>query len=252
MKRYEKHIFALLLAAVLTFSMTGCSTAAALLLHEAEPTATPEPVSTPEPIVTPEPMPESTAEPDEPEVPATPIPGRIEITEENYQLLFAPAPDFAYIGIAYMKAPEAYGKFIDAYLPYGDTLEYLEGGYAVQSTAHGMRVYETMAEVAPENTAEDAIQVLMERYVAQAEFAGEEVAEISDVNYYEEYDIAIQAGYTTTADGGEHYTILVADIRETGYYFCAMITYLPEQYDDEQPALLAELSDVFGLELPEI
>ena len=262
MKDLKRSALALLLVLALMLPMTGCSTALVLLgdglsvtptpAPTAEPTPLPAVTAAPEPTAAPTTAPIPTAEPDEPEVPATPLPEQVEITEDNYQLLFAPAPGYDYIGIAYMKVPEGYGRFADAYLPYGGTLEYLEGGYAVRGTAHGMAVYETILQVGEGDTAEDAMELLIDRYKKQAAFYGVTEWELSDGDYYPEYDVVVLTGLATNADSGETYaTVLYTETRGGGYYFGAMITYIPSQFDEKQPELLLELSDVFALVLPD-
>ena len=46
--------------------------------------------------------------------------------------------------------------------------------------------------------------------------------------------------------------LFYADYKQDGYYLSARIVYQPELMDAEYPALLAELSDAYGLNLPEI
>ena len=100
-----------LIGAVL-LSASGCSTLAAAGLQRAAASPTPQATAVPLYTPTPEPTEKPTVEAlptaapnDSPEVPATPEPGTVQITEENYQTLFAPAPGYDHIGVAYMKAP---------------------------------------------------------------------------------------------------------------------------------------------------
>ena len=46
--------------------------------------------------------------------------------------------------------------------------------------------------------------------------------------------------------------VLYADYKDDGFYLSSCIVYQPELLDDEYPALLAELSDAYALNLPDI
>lgn len=181
-------------------------------------------------------------------------PSGVEITQENYQTLFQPTVDMGYehIGTAYFKAPEdMFGReaFLDAYLPYGDQLEYLKDGYQVQSTAHGMRVSVTMFQSG------ESAQAVVDRAYQELVDSGVDIYEegVYDSVYVEEYDAAYQQlVFFEDNRTKPRISILYADVKQQDFYLCAQITYLPEQMDDAYPALVEELSDVFGLSLPEI
>lgn len=178
----------------------------------------------------------------------------VEITQENYQALFQPAVDMGYehIGTAYFKAPEdMFGReaFLDAYIPYGDQLEHLKDGYQVQSTAHGMRVSVTMFPSG------ESAQAVVDQAYQELIDAGVDIYEegVYDTVYVEEYDAAYkQFLFFEDNRTKPRISILYADVKQQGFYLCAQITYLPEQMDDAYPTLVEELSDVFGLSLPEI
>ena len=73
---------------------------------------------------------------------------------------------------------------------------------------------------------------------------------VAEVEYVEDYDIAIQR--VAYMDGGKlRIAILYADYKQDGYYLSAQIDYLLDQQDEAYPDLLAELSDVFALNLPQ-
>lgn len=240
-------------------SASGCSTLAAAGLQRAAASPTPQatavPLYTPEPEPTEKPTVEAlpTAAPnDSPEVPATPEPGTVQITEENYQTLFAPAPGYDHIGVAYMKAPAAYSTFADAYLPYGGSIVYRDGGYTVLGSAHGISVLERVFDAGPSATAETSMESLTAYYEALLAESGESLDSLGETDYYAEYDIAVQQAQSLSGDGQyTHNAILYSDTRGNGYYFQAILLYFPEQFDEETPALLEELSDVFGMTLPQ-
>lgn len=255
-----------LIGAVL-LSASGCSTLAAAGLQRAAASPTPQatavPLHTPTPVPLYTPEPESTEKPtvealptaapnDSPEVPATPEPGTVQITEENYQMLFAPAPGYDHIGVAYMKAPAAYSTFADAYLPYGGSIVYRDGGYTVLGSAHGISVLERVFDAGPSATAETSMESLTAYYEALLAESGESLGSLGETDYYAEYDIAVQQARSLSGDGQyTHDAILYSDTRGNGYYFQAILLYFPEQFDEETPALLEELSDVFGMTLPQ-
>ena len=179
--------------------------------------------------------------------------GGVQITEENYQELFSPAVQLGYeqVGVAYIKAPEGmFGRdaFLDAYLPYGPKLEYQDDGRTVQSTAHGMSVSVTMAE------AKDA-KAAVEQAFAKFAASGADLYEdgVYESQYLGDLDIAYkQILFFENNRTLPRIAFLYADVKQEGYYLCAQITYLPEQMDEEYPALLEELRDVFALDLPQL
>lgn len=174
------------------------------------------------------------------------------ITEDNYQTLFHVAQEagYQYVGCAYHKAPEGmYGVkgYVDAYLPYGEDLVYEDDGYTVRAAAHGMEVRQTIME--SEKNARDIVDEAYDALVS----SGLDIYEggVEETQYNEEYDIACKQVTYFTEDGTiPRITLLYADYKQDGYYLCAEITYLPEQMDEEYPALLEELSDVFAMNLP--
>lgn len=173
-----------------------------------------------------------------------------EITEENYQDLFHQAVEIGYqhIGAGCIKAPaEMFGHeaFVDVYVPYSESPEFLDDGYTLRSGAHGMEVTVTIAQTDgnAQNVVEDAFAALS----AQKEIYQEGVAQ---VEYVEDYDIAIQR-VSYLENGKLRIAILYADYKQDGCYLSARIDYLLDQQDDEYPELVAELGDVFALNLPQ-
>jgi len=80
---------------------------------------------------------------------------------------------------------------------------------------------------------------------------GIELEGVAEDEYVESYDIALQR--VVYMDGGKpHIALLYADYKQEGYYLSAQIVYLLDQQDEAYPTLLAELGDVFALNLPEI
>lgn len=174
------------------------------------------------------------------------------ITGENYQSLFHLAEEdgYALIGRGYIRAPEGMSDdseaFVDVYLPYSESPEFLEDGYAVRSAAHGMDVTVTMA-----HTGGNAAAVVDEAYAALTASGVEPYEdEETQTQYVEEYDIAFRQVIYLGEEDTPRLTILYADRKQEGYYLSARITYLLEQTDDDYPLLVEELGDVFALSLP--
>lgn len=179
--------------------------------------------------------------------------GEGEVTAENYQSLFQLAADQGYesIGVAYIRAPaDMFGKeaFVDAYIPYGERA-YLNDGYAVESTAHGMRVGVTLAysEVGAKDVVDRAYQSLVD--------GGMDLYDegVYDTEYFPDEDIAYkQITYFEGGGAKPRVALLYADTRREGYYLAAQITYLLDETDDGYSTQVEELGDVYALELPEI
>lgn len=179
---------------------------------------------------------------------------QVEITEDNYQALFhlAEELDYAKTAVGYIKAPyEMFGHeaFVDVHVPYSEAPVFLEEGYALRSAAHGMEVTATIAV-----SGGSAEAVVDQAYEAMKN-AGADIYEdgVSDTTYFEEYDIAVkQVLYFEDNRTKPRVAILYADYKQEGCYLSAQITYLPEQMDDDYPALRQELSSAYALTLPEL
>lgn len=178
-----------------------------------------------------------------------------ELTDENYRSFFQPAKDFGYtyVGRAYCKAPQGmFGKesFLDAYLPFSDNLTYSEDGQTLWSSAHGMQVLQTTAytEENAQAVVEQAYQELVDADINFLE------SEVGETQYDAAYDIAFKpvGFYEDTGNGKQpRIAVLYADRKQEHYYLYAQITYMPEQFDEQYPAMLEELRDAFGLSLPQ-
>lgn len=180
-------------------------------------------------------------------------PAQVKITKENYQSLFhlAEELDFSYTATGYIKAPYemfGYDVFVDAHVPYSGSPAFLDGGRTLRSAAHGMEV--TVTITAGENAGD-----VVDQACAAAESSGASLYPegVSDTTHFEEYDIAVkQIAYLEAGGTLPRIAILYADRKQEGYYLSAQITYLPEQMDEDYPALRLELSSAYGLTLPEI
>lgn len=76
---------------------------------------------------------------------------------------------------------------------------------------------------------------------------------IQETTCLEEYDIAVKQVMYFEGDRTKvRVAVLYADYKQDGYYLSAAITYYPEQFDEDYPALLEELRDAYALNLPEI
>lgn len=178
----------------------------------------------------------------------------VELTMENYQSLFHLAEEdgYQYLGAGYLPAPpEAFGEnvFVNAYVPYCDEPEYSDGGFTLTGTAHGMRVSVTVTAV--EGDARDAVAAAFDAFVASGADLYEEG--VYDTEFSEEYGVAVkQAFYFEENRTLPRLCLFYADEPVNGHCFTARITYLLEQTDEDYAAILAELSDAFGLNLQEI
>lgn len=174
-----------------------------------------------------------------------------EVTPETYQDLYHLAVEmgYDYIGAGYIKAPEGmFGRdaFVDAYVPYSEAPEYLDDGYTIRSAAHGIAVTTTIAST--DGDARDVVENAYDALASRVEIYEDGVAELQ---YVEDYDIAIQRVIYQTDGGKLRIAILYADYKQDGYYLSAQIDYLLDQQDEQYPELVAELGDVFSLDLPE-
>ncbi len=175
-----------------------------------------------------------------------------EINEDNYQSLTQLASEYnlSLTAQAIIKVPgEMFDKedvaFSGVYTPYSENIEWLDDGYSVQSSNHGMRVFQTMTK------AESAKEVVENRYAALLENENFEILQETQTNYEETMDISYREVY-----GYNHETsdimimILYADTKGNGYYLDAEIEYLIKETDELYESMIDELSFVFALELP--
>ena len=175
------------------------------------------------------------------------------ITEENYRSLFHLAEEYGYehVGYGYIKIPyERFGRnaFEGVYIPYTENVEYLEDGYAIRSSAHGVEIYHMTAR-----SKEDARAVVEQAYETLVA-SGVEIFKdgVYETVHVEEYDIAYkQVAYFEENGEKERLAFLFAKSDQTGYYHYTQITYLPEHMDEDYPELVMELSDALTLSLPQ-
>ena len=160
---------------------------------------------------------------------------------------------YEFTAVGYIKAPDGMfaqsGSYVDAHVPYSGEPVYLEDGYAIRSAAHGMEVTVKIAQT--EGDARDVVELA---YELMAE-SGTDFFEdgVQDTYYFDEYDIAVkQVSYFEENRTKVRVAVLYADYKQDGYYLSAAIVYHPELMDGDYPALLAELSDAYALNLPEI
>ncbi len=160
---------------------------------------------------------------------------------------------YEYTAVGYIKAPQGmYGSvdpYVDAHVPYSETPEYLEDGYAIRSSAHGMEV--TAKIVQSGGNAQDVLNLAYDLLVSSGTDLYEDA--VYDTYYFEEYDVAVkQIAYFEENRTKVRIAVLYADYKDDGFYLSACIVYQPELLDEEYPALLSELSDAYALNLPEI
>ena len=160
---------------------------------------------------------------------------------------------YEYTAVGYIKAPQGmYGAeapYVDAHVPYSEAPEYLEDGYAIRSSAHGMEV--TVKVVQSDGNAENVVNLAYELLVSAGADLYDEA--VYDTYYFDEYDVAVkQIAYFEEDRTKVRVAVLYADYKDDGFYLSSCLVYQPELLDDEYPALLAELSDAYALNLPEI
>lgn len=160
---------------------------------------------------------------------------------------------YEFTAVGYIKAPEGmFGQgesYVDAHVPYSEEPVYLEDGYAIRSAAHGMEV--SVKIVQTEGNAANVVNLAYELMVSSGTDIYEEG--VQETYYLDEYDIAIkQVSYFEEDRTKVRVAVLYADYKQDGYYLSAAIVYQPELMDEDYPALLAELSDAYALNLPEI
>lgn len=178
----------------------------------------------------------------------------IGITWENYQSLFRPAGEYGYqhIAVGYLPVPAgAFGEnvFVDAYVPDCDAPVYSEDGYTLTAAAHGMRVDITILPTGGD--ARDAVEAMFDAFAASGADIYEET--VSETEYSEEYGVAVRQFFYFEENGAlPRMCFFYADAPVNGHCYAARIVYLTEQQDEESPALVEELGDVFGLNLPAI
>ena len=193
-----------------------------------------------------DPLPSPTATiPPESSVPVQPDPqGLFHVGEEL---------GYEFTAVGYIKAPDGMfaqdGSYVDAHVPYSEEPVYLEDGYAIRSAAHGMEV--SVKIVQTEGNAANVVNLAYELMVSSGTDIYEEG--VQETYYLDEYDIAIkQVSYFEEDRTKVRVAVLYADYKQDGYYLSAAIVYQPELMDEDYPALLAELSDAYALNLPEI
>ena len=189
---------------------------------------------------------------------AEPQPEPVRITRENYQSLFHPATEhgYQYIAVGYLPVPaEAFGEapgedlFVDVYVPFCDAPVYSEDGGTLTAAAHGMQV--EISIVPTEGDARDAVAAMYDAFAA----SGADLYEdgVAETEFSEEYGVAVkQVFYFEQNHTLPRMSLFYADEPVNGHCYAARITYLLEQQDEDSPALLQELGDVFGLSLPEM
>lgn len=174
------------------------------------------------------------------------------VTDEEARGLFHVGSElgYRYTAVGYIKAPDGmfgHSAYVDAHVPYSDAPEYLEDGYGIRSAAHGMEVTVTIA--GGYESAQEVVDAAYELFEAR----GTDIYQASETQYSEEYDIAVkQVVYFEEDQTKVRIVLLYADYKQDGWYLSAAIAYQPELMDEDYPALLAELSDAYALELPEI
>ena len=171
------------------------------------------------------------------------------VTEENFRTLLRPNLQVgcAYMGPAYLRAPRellGYDAFVDTYLPYSQDVFCSDGGDAVQTQIHGLRVRVTIR--ACSGSAQDALNEIREELGIS--FQPKDI-------FDEKYDPDLEAACFLGAYYDSHSTtprvlVLYTDGKWEGYYICREIICFPEQIDEEYAPMLKELEAVYGISVP--
>ena len=132
---------------------------------------------------------------------------------------------------------------MDVFVPYSESPAYFDDGKAVQTEAHGLRVY---ASILPGENAKEVVDAWQAGLAASGRAYGED---LEDELYREDLDAACKLT-VYEEDGQKRYAVLYADSKWDGYYLLREITGLPELVDGEYSAVLAELEDIIGLTVP--
>ncbi len=168
------------------------------------------------------------------------------VTEENYQsqIHVSEVRDCAYMAAAYIRT-DLFGHdaFVDAFVPYSESPAYFDNGKAVQTEAHGLRVY---ASILPGENAKEVVDAWQDGLAASGRAYEED---LEDELYREDLDAACKLT-VYEENGQKRYAVLYADSKWDGYYLLREITGLPELVDGEYSAVLAELEDIIGLTVP--
>lgn len=168
------------------------------------------------------------------------------VTEENYpsQIHVSEIRDCAYMAAAYIRT-DLFGHdaFVDVFVPYSESPVYFDNGKAVQTEAHGLRVY---ASVVPGENAKEVVDARQAELAASGRVYEEGV---EDELYREDLDAACKLT-VYEEDGQKRYAVLYADSKWDGHYLLREITGLPELADGEYGGVLAELEDIIGLTVP--
>ncbi|MDE7054403.1 MAG: hypothetical protein K2O84_06255, partial [Oscillospiraceae bacterium] len=168
------------------------------------------------------------------------------VTEENYQsqIHVSEVRDCAYMAAAYIRT-DLFGHdaFVDVFVPYSESPAYFDNGKAVQTEAHGLRVY---ASILPGENAKEVVDAWQDGLAASGRAYEED---LEDELYREDLDAACKLT-VYEEDGQKRYAVLYADSKWDGYYLLREITGLPELVDGEYSAVLAELEDIIGLTVP--
>jgi hypothetical protein len=172
----------------------------------------------------------------------------VTVTADNYRLLFQvdEADNYQYIGRGYIRAPADMGgqqEYLDVFLPVGDSLKYLDDGYTVESTAHGVSVYCTIAE------GDYADEVVDDAYLAMIRYGLDIYRDgVEDAVYDTRADSAYKRVLYYADDRTKvRVSVLYAEVQQPGYYRLSCITCLLDQTDDIYPELVDELAEAYGL-----
>lgn len=170
-------------------------------------------------------------------------------TKENYQEMYHLGREEGYtlVGIALVPTPYEEDPFLRVPLPYGGAVTYLEDG-GVLAQAHGLRI-RARACWSPEGP-----QAIVEEAWAQVQAENRELYQdgIFDSEYDAETDIATKQFSFWEGDEARLSFLVAQPMRDEGRYRFMEVTYIPEEMDDDYPALIQEFSHASDLFLPEL
>ena len=159
---------------------------------------------------------------------------------------FAPAAPYQHMGLAYYLNDQ--GVPFDGYVPVGGN-EFSE--FSVSGNKHG--VFVTVYLSQRYDDAAHALDTLSDttfvNVPALTDMATSEGGGLADGNTVG-VRFAKVHGYLEDGTETGYLQATYADIRANGYYMIAIIQLNEQGFDADTPALIAEINDVFGLNLP--
>lgn len=159
------------------------------------------------------------------------------------QQLYAEAYEYEYMALGYYQDPDDPTSVRDGYVPFDENYRQESTEY-LKSSAHGVSIRLYMVRA---NNATDANAECSRIYKEQLEGRGID-AEFYDAKSFDNDTVAL--GLCTYQNEKDESVIafLYSDIRDDGtMYMCAEIEMNEAEFDEETPAVVNEIDDVYGM-----